>query len=281
MERSSGFAGKNRMKLFSTLRALAIECRHSLRLGGDWRSRLRLMCDFAMSHALFALPRRTINQERQIRTRSGVKLSYRMNRGDLQGIREVWCDQVYRLPFAAPAGALLDMGANIGLTTLWMATQGRFSPIVAVEPDPDNAALVEKNLRQNNIAGEVLEAAVGPNDGFAYFERAAWSNMGHVGEQGTPVRLVSVATILKDFGLNSVGLAKVDIEGSEQALFLGPSEWMAHTDALIVEFHPSLVDYPLLTKTVAARGFDYIPASRSNMDIFVRRSNGHARPHGN
>jgi hypothetical protein len=50
--------------------------------------------DFILSHALFALPRAMVNRERRITTASGIKLSYRMNRGDLQGIREVWCDQV-------------------------------------------------------------------------------------------------------------------------------------------------------------------------------------------
>jgi FkbM family methyltransferase len=249
---------------------MAKEFQSSLRLGGDWRSRLRPMSDFAMSHVLFALPRSMVNRERQIVTASGIRISYRMNRGDLQGIREVWFDEVYRLPFAAPEGALLDLGANIGLTTLWMATRGRFDRIVAVEPDPGNAALVEKNLLQNGISATVIEAAVGPTDGTVFFEKAAWSNQGHVAENGTPVRMVSVAWIQKEFGIDKLGLVKVDIEGGEQALFLGPSEWMAHAQAMIVEFHPGVVDYPLLTSTVASSGFKYIPASDRNMDIFVR-----------
>ncbi len=253
------------------MRAIATESRKSLLLCSEWRSRIRLISDFAMSHVLFALPRSLVNRERQITTSSGVRLSYRMNKGDLQGIREVWCDQVCRLPFAAPGGALLDLGANIGLTTLWMATHADFGPIVAVEPDPGNAALMKKNLQQNGISCTVIEAAVGPDDGTTYFEENSWSNMGRVSEKGRPVRLVSVATILRECDLKHVGLAKVDIEGSEQALFLGPGEWMRQIDAMIVEFHPAIVDYPLLTKTVASRGFEYIPASQSNMDCFLRK----------
>jgi len=258
------------MRGLSTLHAIAKEWRSSLRLGGDWRSRLRLMMDFTLSHALFLLPRGMVNRERQIVTAAGIKISYRMNRGDLQGIREVWCDEVYRLPFATRPGALL--GANIGLTTLWMATHGQFGPIIAVEPDPGNAALVEKNIRQNGIAGKVIEAAVGPSDGEAFFARMSWSNLGHVADEGTPVRMISVGTILDENAIDSLSLVKVDIEGGEQALFLGPAEWLARTQAMIVEFHPGLVDYPMLTKTVASRGLEYIPASDHNMDIFVRRA---------
>lgn len=152
-----------------------------------------------------------------------------------------------------------------------MAVHGRFSPIVAVEPDQNNAALAEKNLRQNGKAGKVIEAALGPGDGVDYFEKASWSNLGHVAERGTPVRLVSVASILKECAIENLRLVKVDIEGGEQALFLGPSEWLARTHAMVVEFHPGVVDDPLLTRTVAASGLEYIPAPESNMDIFVRR----------
>jgi FkbM family methyltransferase len=241
-----------------------------MKLCGPWRSRLQLMGDYILSHVLFALPRSIVNRERQITTKSGIKISYRLNRGDLQGIREVWCDEVYRLPFAAPAGAFLDLGANIGLTTVWMATHNQFSRIIAIEPDCENATLATKNIQQNGIPGEVLQAAVGPSDGTVCFQKAAWSNLGHVGEEGTPVRAVCVSSLLNELGLDGFGLVKVDIEGGEQALFLGPSEWLRHTGAMVVEFHPNMVDYPLLTKTVASQGFEYIPASPRNMDCFLR-----------
>lgn len=258
------------MKILPTLRSIQQEWPWSEQLCSSWTSRSRLFTDFFLSHVLFALPRGIIGRERQITTRSGVKLNYRMNRGDLQGIREVWCDEVYRLPFTISYGALLDLGANIGLTTLWMAKHYPFTRIIAVEPSHENAILVSKNLMQNGIPGELVEAAVGPEDGTAYFRASAWSNMGCIAEEGIPVRLVSVRSILAEFGLEKVALAKVDIEGSEQALFLGPSEWLERTEAMIVEFHPTIIDYPLLTSTVASKGFKYIPASFQNMDCFVR-----------
>jgi FkbM family methyltransferase len=260
----------NSLRILNTFRSITTEVRFSVRLGGNWRSRLRLMRDFFMSHVLFALPRSMVNRERQIVTRSGVKLSYRLNRGDLQGIREVWCDEAYRLPFATPPGALLDLGANIGLTSLWMATHGHFTQIIAVEPNHENAVLIAKNYAQNGIPGQIIEAAVGPGDGTVRFSKSAWSNLGRVADDGDPVRMISVETIFKDFGLDVVGVAKVDIEGGEQALFLGPTEWLGRVRAMIVEFHPDIVDYPRLTSQVRACGFDYIPASPANMDCFLR-----------
>jgi FkbM family methyltransferase len=258
------------MKIVSTLHAIGEEWRWSGELCAGWGSRSRLFADFFLSHLLFALPRSIGWRERRITTRSGVKLNYRMNRGDLQGIREVWCQEVYRLPFSIPSGALLDLGANIGLTTLWMATHYKFTHIVAVEPSHENAMLVQKNLMENGISGELIEAAVGPEDGTTHFRASAWSNMGCVADEGIAVRLISVGSILAQYGLDSLALAKVGIEGSEQALFLGPTEWLERTQAMIVEFHPTIIDYPLLTSTVASKGFKYIPASTQNMDCFTR-----------
>jgi FkbM family methyltransferase len=264
----------------STIRAIAKEWQYSLRIGKDFRSRVRLMTDYLLSHAMFALPRNMMNRERVITTRAGVKLTYRLNRGDLQGIREVWGNEVYTLPHATPSGALLDLGANIGLTTTWMAAHGQFTKIVAVEPDHENAVLLAKNLEQNGIKGEVIEAAVGPRDGTVYFKRSSWFNLGTCVETASdsdgprgdevPVRMVSVPYILDQFGLDSLGVVKVDIEGSEQALFLGPCGWLERTSALIVEFHLTLVDYPLLTKTVESHGFEHIPPSSQHTDCFVR-----------
>ena len=258
------------MQVLSTLLALKKEWGGCMQLGGNWISRLRLATDFALSHALFAVPRGLLNKRRQVTTKSGVKLAYRLNRGDLQGLREVWFDEVYRLPFPAPGGAFLDFGANIGLTTIWMSTHYKLDKIIAVEPDHDNAALLAANLKLNGITAEIIEAAVGPSDGTVYFQKSAWSNQGHVSVEGIPVKMMSVSSLFKENLLDKAGLVKVDIEGGEQELFLGPCEWLQLADAMIVEFHPTAVDYPRLVKTVESRGFEYIAASPINMDCFRR-----------
>ncbi len=52
---------------------------------------------------------------------------------------------------------------------------------------------------------------------------------------------------------------KMDIEGGEQALLTGPLEWLNRTKAIIAEFHPDIVDYPLLTGLLERQGFKYVP----------------------
>jgi FkbM family methyltransferase len=146
--------------------------------------------------------------------------------------------------------------------------------IIAVEPDPNNAALVRQNLELNGIAGQVLEAAIGPKDAVARFESSEVSNLGRLSETGSIiVPMISVGTIIQRFAVTRFALIKIDIEGGEQELFDGPTEWLTHTDAIIIEFHPTVVDYPRLTRQVSSNGFRYIPAHSvfpENMDCFTK-----------
>jgi len=239
---------------------------------------MRLGLDFALARFLAASPEedqaRAVRTVRTVHLKGGVRLSYRLNKGDLHGIREVWLDECYRLPFENSSGALLDLGANIGLTSVWLARKYGFAPVIAVEPDPRNAALARRNLEQNAINGEVIEAAIGPREGAAHFEASGISNLGKVSTTGSPVRMTTVAAILEKSGCARFALVKMDIEGGEQELLAGPTDWLDRVDAIIAEFHPDRIDYPGAIRSIAARGLKYIPASSvfpHNMDSFVSR----------
>jgi FkbM family methyltransferase len=269
----SGVLFQGPRRILTTGHNFLQECRACVREGRNLRASLRLCADFALSRILPYLPKRLRNRERQVQFRSGARLRYRLNRGDIQGIREVWLERAYRLPFAISNGVLVDLGANIGLTSVWLAKEYGFSRVIAVEPDSSNAALVRKNLDLNGLNAQVVQAAVGPNDGTARFQTANESNLGQVSQDGDVVKMVSMQTILERFGLSDLDLVKMDIEGSEQALLTGPSEWLSRTRAMIAEFHPPLIDYPRLTGLLEQRGFTYVRSNTAfpnNMDSFYR-----------
>lgn len=250
---------------------LVREWRACARLSANSRSALRLGLDFALSRFLVQSPKNRICPVRKIRFKDGIDLCYRLNKGDLHSIREVWFDEAYRLPFGNPSGTLLDLGANIGLTSVWLAKRYPFTRVIAVEPDPNNANLARRNLQLNGINAEVLEAAIGPREGVARFEMNQSSNLGKLSENGVPVTMTTVAAILEKSVCSRLGLVKIDIEGGEQELFDGPTDWLASADAIIAEFHPTLVDYARIVETISKHGFDYIRCNSvfpGNMDCF-------------
>jgi FkbM family methyltransferase len=261
-------------------RGLAHEMSGGLRLAADVPSLARFASDVLLSRFLPRLPLPNRDRERMIRVRGGIELHYRLNRGDIQSIREVWIDQCYRLPFEAHPRSLVDLGANIGLTSLWFAHRYGCT-VLAVEPSPDNARIARLNLERNGVRAEVIEAAVGPRDGTARFDDAVNSNHGHLNAagEGRPVTVVSMATLLQKVPAGAeVDLVKMDIEGGEGPLLKENLGWLQRVRSLIAEFHPTLIDYPAAIKSIEDQGFRYFPAHSSadfdSMDAFMRTAPG-------
>lgn len=243
------------------IRGVAIEIRAGLGALADWPSRVRWTADLFLHRAPPFLqgPRRSAL--RTIRLREGVRLRYRLNRGDLQSFREVWLSQTYRFP--ADLGrveTIVDLGANIGLTSVYLARRYQVRRLVSVEPVPSNADLARQNLALNGIEGDVIEAAVGSGDGVAYFQDFADSNVGRLADRGRKVPTLSMQTILARVGADEIDILKVDIEGAEAELFFRNRSWLRQVRSLIVEFHPCYVDPTRLITLLENEGFRHIPA---------------------
>lgn len=236
-------------------------------------SRLRLSIDLVFVRVARLIGRPLSNAARVIAIADGKQLTYRLNQGDVQSLREVWGEEIYRPPAAVRAEVVVDLGANIGLTTRWMHHHLGARTIVTVEPSHSNGQILKRNVPAGTT---VVHAAVGPSDGTTRFASDAASNLGRVDTGGEPVLQVSMQTVLDLLPAGSrVDLLKLDIEGGEEELLTsGDLAWLERVDAIIAEFHPGMVDYQGLIQVLVSHGFDYIPAGsawKGSMDAFVRR----------
>jgi FkbM family methyltransferase len=250
-------------------------------IAGDSASLARLAADIGLYRALRFEDLRASDRARHVRLHDGTAITYRLNRGDIQGVREVWMKHTYRLPVALDSvETVVDLGANIGLASVYLARHYRPARVIAVEPVPENARLASLNLRQNGIRADVVEAAVGPADGAASFAPARESNTGHLGLGGLEVRVLSMKTLLGMLPAGKpIDVLKLDIEGGEAALLEADRGWLARVRLLIAEFHPAQVDYPSLVQLVRDEGFEFVPAGSvypDSADTFYRP--GDARP---
>jgi FkbM family methyltransferase len=219
---------------------------------------------------------RSWNNRRRIVTRAGTVIHYRRNRGDIQGIREVWLDRVYSLPFNQRPEVVVDLGANIGLTSLFLCE--RYAPrrVVLVEPDPANAEVLRANVGQLRSQVDIIVAAVGHQDGTVCFAESEESNLGRVSDCGRSVRCISMPTLMKEVGLTHIDLLKIDIEGSEGLLLSKSSDWLEQVGSIMVEFHQN-VDEPALIELLRSRGFSYFTCR--DVAAFGGKSNYFLRPH--
>ncbi len=175
--------------------------------------------------------------------------------------------------WARPGFAFVDVGANVGAYSFYaLSLIGEAGRVVTVEPNPDLARQLRYNVRVNGVADRmrVVQAAVGADRGAgALSVEARNSGEGRLvgdGERvgGAPtvaVRVVTLADVVADAGLDRIDCLKVDVEGREADVlqpFLRSAPralWPRH---LIVELKRGLRDAPGsedLLAWLSARGY--------------------------
>lgn len=174
-----------------------------------------------------------------------IRLRLRANAGADAFIHsEVFEHRYYSLPLKRAPATVLDLGANIGLTTVYFARSFPAARLACVEPVPSNVRLLEQNLMLNGIQATIFPAAVHPTDGSVLMELDD-RDYGHkvAGKAANnptttlSVPAISVSSILQRLAWDRIGLLKVDIEGHEAALFSGNCEWLNRVDAMCIECH--------------------------------------------
>jgi|GEM_PF-3060901 len=182
----------------------------------------------------------------QLRMRSVPPLSVRRGTSDFLVVSEIFERGIYRpaLSWTLPDDArVLDLGANVGLASLFFSMHWPRCRIVAVEPDADNLRMLRANCASLLDAGrlQVVEGFAAVRDGTAAIDRsgAAFSyRKGQaVGDGQLRIECVSMPTLLARHGMQRVDLLKCDIEGSEQELFADCAAWIGAVRHMVVETH--------------------------------------------
>src|SRR3984893_7600762 len=193
------------------------EIMRSARVCANLKSFLRLSLDLFLCRRplLDLISAKRMNKERSVSLRGGITLTYRLNKGDIWSLREIWLFDCYKFPADIHPQRILDLGANIGLTSVWLASRYRAKKLVAVEPLTSNEALARRNLNQNHLDAVVVPAAVGCQGGSVTFMEHPESTFGkaNYAESGA-TRLISMSTLLETYwDEGRIDLLKLDIQG--------------------------------------------------------------------
>lgn len=163
--------------------------------------------------------------------------------------REIWSEHCYYTEIENPAPTIIDVGAHIGLTTLYFAKHFPTAQIISLEPNPITYKILEENVWQNHLEGRVtcLSKAISgqaskqsfwlnsnPNDWQlnSNLNPTTWTN------QPLP-NSVQVETITLSSLLNQpVDLLKIDVEGNEFQLIKEAQRQLHNVGQFLIEFHP-------------------------------------------
>ena len=165
---------------------------------------------------------------------------------DLAIFHEVWDHQRYAagpIGEVARRGTVVDIGAHIGLFTLFASKVLQAKRIVSVEPDPWNFELLAKNTADNHLGGVTLvRAAISGVSGERWIHLSSSNTGGHSfyarGGSSRLVRAVSLFDLFKSSGISECSLLKMDCEGAEMDILENTSdELLRGVSAISLEYH--------------------------------------------
>jgi FkbM family methyltransferase len=140
---------------------------------------------------------------------------------------------------------IVDCGANIGVSVLWLAARYPEAHIVAIEPAPDNFALLRRNCSAFDV--DLRNVGIGAVDGTAFLSVEGHQAHGYetnFAGEGVPMQILSLETVLasKPETQYVPFLLKVDIEGAEKFLFSSGHALLDEFPVILMEphdqFHP-------------------------------------------
>lgn len=202
----------------------------------------------------------------------------RLNTSDLAVCKQVFVEEDYSYATDQKISVILDGGANIGCAAVYFARKFPAATVIAVEPDDSNFELLLKNTAcYPNI--KPIKAAIWPQDkkltvvdsgGGKWAMRAV-----DCAYQGTGARQnvsgLTIESVLGKFGISTIDILKIDIEGGELPLFRESPGFLNFVNILIVEVHDRW--FPGTTRVImkATQTFDFEWRSGENM-CFCRKS---------
>lgn len=134
-----------------------------------------------------------------------------------------WPEMLVWRRYLRPGDLFVDVGANIGLYTIYTAELG--AEVIAVEPNAQSAARVHEHLELNDLQAEVVEKALSDSPGVVHMT-SDLDVLNHIVED--PEAGVAVeATTLDELIGDRTAAVKIDVEGSEERVLLGARKALA------------------------------------------------------
>jgi len=219
---------------------------------------------------LFGWPNEIAIESPRVRT----PVHLRLRTSDVSVYNEVLLSGQYAFDLPFRVETIVDVGANIGMASLYYVQKYPDARIVAVEAEASNFAMLTRNVRPYpNIFP--IHAALWQKDGEIAItapssSEALFSKVGFVVNEveGVPVRAVTMRTLMKEAQIDSIDLLKVDIEGAEKEVFEA-CDWMGSVRCMAIELHDRFK--PGAGAAVEAVTRDFVKSQVGETTFFVQK----------
>jgi len=177
--------------------------------------------------------------------RSGVKLLVPVDPCSRYPLIDVWVDKNY-----TPSGfsinkkdIVVDVGAHIGIFSIYAALKATQGKVYAYEPVPKNFRLLNHNIKLNNLNNITpLNLAISDSKRkkkiYLTDSSGTASVFGRRKQRFYSIKAIGLKDIFEDSGLKKINFLKIDCEGSEYDILLNtPKKYLNRIDRIAMEYH--------------------------------------------
>lgn len=163
---------------------------------------------------------------------------------DIPCFHEVFFQDIYRLPPTYIPRTVIDIGANIGLASLFFCGNYSDTVVYAFEPMQANYEVLKLNARNFNNRihsfpfglsnkSEIANFSIPAPGLFWDFRRTTGGNANFA----ETIKLQSAREVFQDLKVANIDVLKIDAEGSEYAIFDSLRDYIPYIEILIGELH--------------------------------------------
>jgi FkbM family methyltransferase len=186
-------------------------------------------------------------------------------------LQEVCIDDCYGVAdlSLAPGDTIIDIGANVGVFTLWVATRNPEVQVIALEPSPRMCAYLRENITRSGARNvtAVQSACGGATREAVLFQRGveaanslyAQDNYGSRFYPLARTEMLTLDDLFQRFDVRRCKLLKMDCEGAEYEILLNASEaTLRRIERISMEYHVGLNAHTPqeLARFLMSNGFD-------------------------
>jgi FkbM family methyltransferase len=172
---------------------------------------------------------------------TGRQVSLRPGTCDIILYYDIMIQDMYGFPTLDRVRTIVDCGANIGLASVYLLTKYESAKVIALEPDPVNFPLCEKNLAPFSSRATVVNAALWTRPGRMQLQGdhvGTWASsvVPLEGEKHAGIEALDMFTLFQNYDFERIDILKIDIEGAEHDIFSADDlSWMEKVRCIQLE----------------------------------------------